>query len=78
MKQIIDGKIYDTNKATLIYADNDFWKPRIYYQTNKGTYFCWYKRNGKLDIVNEDIIKEVLAEHDVDKYIELFGAVEEG
>lgn len=78
MKQIIDGKLYDTEKATLIYADNDLWKPRNYYQTNKGTYFCWYRRNGKLDIVDENIIKSILAEHDVDKYIELFGAVEEG
>lgn len=78
MKQIIDGKLYDTSKATLIYIDNDLWKPRNYYQTNKGTYFCWFRRNGKLDIVDESIIKSVLAEHDVDKYIEIFGAVEEG
>ena len=78
MRQIIDGKIYDTNKATLVYADNDFWKPRMYYRTSKGTYFCWYKRIDKLDIVSEDMIKSVLAEYDVDKYIELFGAVEEG
>lgn len=78
MRQIIKGKIYDTDKSELIYRDNDIWQPRIYYRTQKGTFFCHYKRVGRLDVISDEVMMEILAEKDPDKYIELFGAVEEG
>lgn len=78
MKQIIDGLLYDTDKATLIYKDNNPIRPREYYKTEKGTYFCYYVNVGIINIIREQVIKDILAERMVDKYIELFGNVEEG
>lgn len=75
MRRIIDGKMYDTDKSEIVYIDemND----RVFYRTKKGTYFVLYK-NGEMRIKNENFLKELLEKYDVDKYIELFGEVEEG
>lgn len=78
MKQIVDGYLYDTEKATLLYTASSYRRTRKYYVTDKGTYFCFYQNVGEIKTIDESVIKEILAEHDTDKYIELFGAVEEG
>lgn len=79
MKQIIEGKLYDTDKMTEIYSAEfpgpTFWKSK------KGTYIR--KGFGSLDdnylsVVTEDYFKAYLARTDIDKYIELYGEVEEG
>ena len=79
MKQIVDGLLYDTDKATSIFEDTrNPRKPREYFQTDKGTYFCWYKLVGEIHVVDESYVRDLLAKCDPDKYVALFGAVEEG
>lgn len=80
MRQILDGKWYDTEKAELIYEGSDPYQQfiRRYYRTAKGTFFCHYVNVGKLELVSAEAMMQILAIHDVDKYIELFGEVEEG
>lgn len=78
MQQIINNHLYDTDKAVLIYEDNNFWKPRSYYQTPRSTFFCLYKRTAEIGLISEEVMKEILAKNDVAKYIEIFGKVEEG
>ncbi len=80
MRKIVNGKVYDTETATLVYSGvfGALNVRRDYYVTKKGTYFCHYFSVGKIEVCSEDFIASILAERDVDKYIELFGAVEEG
>lgn len=74
MRKIVQGKLYDTDKATLIYVQKTF--NRLWYVTEKGNYFVVFG-NGSIIPQTEEEVKEFLAEHDVDKYMELFGEVEE-
>lgn len=79
MKKIIDGKLYNTDTATFIItlysgARNS---QRDYYKTPKGAFFVHYVRTNTLDLISENTMKALLAEHDVDKYLELFGDEEE-
>ena len=78
MKKIIDDKLYDTEKATLIFTDTLNRKQRDYYVTNKGTYFCHYVSVGNIEIVAEREVKELLAERDIEKFLKLYPDVEEG
>ena len=79
MKQIINGLLYDTDKATLISTIVIYGgKRRDYYKTDKGNYFCHYAYNGELRVVSESEIKKILAKYDVEAYIHLFGSVKEG
>lgn len=78
MQQIINDKLYDTEKSNLIYQYRDALVERDYYLSPKGTYFIHYLKVGKLEIVDEQVVKDILAERDVNKYIELFGKVAEG
>lgn len=75
MKRIINGKMYDTDKATEIHVDT--YRNRALYQTDKGTYFMRYANN-EIKIKSEAEVRDYLSRYDVDKYIELFGEVEEG
>ena len=74
MKKIINGKMYDTDTSEEIYLDE--MNNRRIFQTKKGNYFLLYP-NGKLVPKTEDEIKEFLGNNDTNKYIELFGEVEE-
>lgn len=74
MRRIIDGKIYDTGKAEVIYTDEN--SGRSWYVTKKGAYFIAYP-NGEIRTKTEDEVRDFLAIYDVDKYIELFGEMEE-
>lgn len=78
MRFIVDNKLYDTDKATLIYSEYKIRNRRDYYKTHKGTYFVHYVSKGEIAIVSEEDIRDLLAIKDVDKYIELFGIVDEG
>lgn len=75
MRKIVGGKMYDTDKATVVYD----WRgmDRVLYVTAKGNYFMYYAGTGKIEPWSEDQVKNFLAEHDADKYVELFGEVEE-
>lgn len=74
MKKIINGKMYDTDTSEEIYLDE--MNNRRVFQTKKGNYFLLYP-NGELVTKTEDEIKEFLGNNDTNKYIELFGEVEE-
>ena len=74
MKKIINGKMYDTDISEEIYLDE--MNNRRIFQTKKGNYFLLYP-NGELVPKTEDEIKELLGNNDTNKYIELFGEVEE-
>lgn len=93
MKQIINNKLYDTNKTTHIFSfrqnypyESIFqkgiyfnnWKEVEYLKTEKGTYLLHNTDDKKVEIVQEDEVKDTLKKLDTDKYIELFGEVEEG
>ena len=88
MKQIIDGKLYDTEKADRVASDEYFdgsnWdrsgRNKYLYKTKKGNFFIHYKTmwQGELDRL-EDITEiearkyyEILPEHDME-YKEAFG-----
>lgn len=60
MKQIIEGKLYDTEKSKKIYSDCF----RIIYKTNNGNYF----------LLNKLIPFEIspLTEHQVRRFIECY------
>lgn len=75
MKKIINGLLYDTEKATLIFTSTD--KRRQYYRTKNGNFFVVY-RTGEFAIKREEDMREFLGENAPDKYIEIFGNVKEG
>lgn len=75
MQRIIDGYIYDTDTAELIYTDMR--KVRMYYMTPNKRFFCFFSNNA-IELVSEDSIKNLLGTYDIAKYIEIFGEPEEG
>ena len=79
MKQIIDGKLYDTEKMKELYVGEypnpTFWK------SEKGTILRRGYRamdDDYLHIINEEYLKEYLATTDPEVYIAIYGEVEEG
>ena len=87
-RRIIQGKLYDTSKADkicVVYLDSskipeyDFIayniggeKVTIY----KGITEWFIEFYGRIAVVSEQWVKEVLGKYDVEKYIECFGEVE--
>jgi regulator of protease activity HflC (stomatin/prohibitin superfamily) len=76
MRRIIDGLLYDTDTAEIIYEDNTNNRHRVYYKTTNGRFFVVYQ-TGELAPKTETQIKELLGTYDVDKYIELFNEPKE-
>lgn len=74
MKKIIDGLLYDTETSEIIYTDE--FKERTWYMTKNKNYFIFY-RYGSIVPKSEIEVKEFLGIYDVDKYIELFGEVQD-
>ena len=94
MKAIIDNKLYDTEKAEKVFsfirkkqgAENIF-RPGyvfidkcncVFYRTAKGAYFEADKTREEISLVGKDEVKRVIRKLSPDRYIELFGEVEEG
>jgi len=77
MKQIIDGKLYDTETAELIYTYEPPTSPFYvnYYRTKNDAYFTFGIEG--ITPLEEYDVKESIGKHDIDRYIELFGPVEE-
>lgn len=87
----MDGKMYDTETSEVIlrYKTRDldvflfsarFTPCDVYlYKTKKGNYFTLKVLPDKTitNVVSEDTVKEILLEHNYDKYAELFGPLEE-
>lgn len=93
MKKIIDGKIYDTEKAEVIfsfrrkYQDPIIWKPGYvrnvwenaqYLKTQKGAFLFYCERREDLKVVEEKEVKDVIEKLDPDRFMELYGELEEG
>lgn len=74
MKRIINGLLYDTEDSTLIYVDE--MNNRKLYQTKNGNFFTLYP-TGEIQPKTEEATKEYLGRYDADKYIEIFGEVDE-
>lgn len=75
MQRIIDGYLYDTDTAELIYQD--LIKIRSYYKTPNNRFFVYFSNND-METVTETYIKKLLGTYDIAKYIEIFGEPEEG
>ena len=94
MKAIIDNKLYDTETAEPIIAflrrvDKGpiAWNPKLHwtpphtftlYRTTRGSYFEYDKDDHRINVVAEIDARTVVRKLDPDKYMELFGYVEEG
>jgi len=76
MKQIIDGKLYDTDNAELILSLSSDHGTRKFYRTKKGAFFQVYDKS--MGVLSEDGMKYYLGIYAPDKYIVLFGEAEEG
>ena len=91
MKYAMDGKMYDTETSEVIlrYKTRNldvflfsarFTPCDVYvYKTKKGNYFTLKVLPDKTitNVVSEETVKEILLEHNYDKYAELFGPLEE-
>lgn len=75
MQRIIDGYIYDTDTATLLYTDKT--RNTRYYMTPNRRFFVVYQ-NDEFQVVTEAFIKDFLGKYDIAKYIEIFGEPQEG
>lgn len=92
MKFIYKNKIYDTETAELLCQFEKEWEtktvfgiiypkhPTCLYKTRKGAYFMTYTISDSVffQLIAEDNAKAYLCRHNFDKYIELFGELEEG
>lgn len=93
MKKIINGKIYDTEKAEVIfsfrrkYTDPIIWKPGYvhvewesaqYLKTQKGTFLFYCESREDLKVIDEKEVKDVIEKLDPDRFMELYGELEEG
>lgn len=74
MKKIINGLLYNTQNSEIIYVDE--MTNRKIFRTEKGNFFLFYP-NGEIVPKTKEDIKEYLGLNDTEKYIELFGDVEE-
>ena len=85
-KQIIDGELFDTSKAELVYVipENyelaDMVGDKIY-RGAKGYFIMRYwNPDGGLPVrfskISDKVVKEIIGKYDAEKYIELFGDVE--
>ena len=72
MKQIIDGLLYDNEKAEFLYDVTPF---VALYKTKNGRFFTLSL--GDIKPVSEDNVRLCLGKHFPGKYIELFGSVDE-
>lgn len=74
MQKIVNGLLYDTEVSEVIYFDEA--RTRRWYLTPNGNYFILYG-TGEIHPTTEENVKAVLGEHDIAKYIELFGEPQE-
>ena len=80
MKQIINGKLYDTDSAEYVITAKREQQYELIeydiYKTKNNRYFAYNKV--WQEIIDESKLKQSLGKFFVDLYIELFGEVEEG
>lgn len=86
MRKVIDGKLYDTEKADLVYEFQKYanvnstygqtkaWVKTQLFHTKKGNWFEFAEGKtsaNELNKLDENAVKEILA-HDPEKYQEFF------
>ncbi len=75
MKEIINGKLYDTEKSEKIcnvkFTGHSIWR------TQKGTLFLLNDICMQISNVHQETIKDLLGKENPQKYIELYGEIEE-
>lgn len=92
MKFIVNNKIYDTDKSELLCTFRIQWERKTIwgsfypmrdtklYKTAKGAYFlvckvdCEFKH---IEVIGEETAKRYLMQYNYEKYVEMFGALEE-
>lgn len=79
MRKIIDGKLYDIDKAEVIHSELYLFKRRSLYRTKNGAWFMFYHANKEIDPMTDEEVMEYLGERDecIDIYLKYFGGVEE-
>ena len=75
MQRILDGYIYDTDKAILLWFDES--NGRRYFATPNSRYFVVFP-TGEFKVVTVDFVKSILGIHDIARYKEVFGEPKEG
>lgn len=74
MKRVIDGFLYDTDTATLVYTEES--TNRKLYKTPNNNFFTLYP-TGEIQDKSLADTKSYIGMRSVEKYIELFGEPEE-
>jgi len=80
-KPVKQTRLFDTEKARKICdVINTFgYKVQEIYITNNGVIFLHtVTGTGKIEVQDQEKVKEWIGEHEPEKYIEFFGEVEEG
>lgn len=74
MQKIVNGLLYDTKTAEIVYVEED--TKRMLYKTPNNNFFMFYP-NGEIIPKTEESAKDYLGKKNVPKYIELFGEPQE-
>lgn len=93
MKAILDGKLYNTetaeaviefcrrvDKGPVAWNEKLHWTPShtfTLYKTQKGAYFEYDQDDKTIGVVSEENARKIVQKLDPDKYMEMFGEVEE-
>ena len=74
MRKIINGKMYDTDTAEVIYSEIHLFKRRTLYRTKKGSWFLFYHANNEIVPMTDEEVMEFLGERDecIDIYLKYF------
>jgi hypothetical protein len=93
MKKIIEGKVYNTEGAEVVFGFrrkysteltlmpglvHNFWEDAEYLKTEKGAWLYYCESQNDLRLTTEEEVKKTIANVDPDRYMELFGELEEG
>lgn len=77
-RQIINNKLYDTDKAKMIYTEIESSNRRQLWQMKSTQTFFFTFGNGSIEVISEEQAKAYLGLVDVSVYIKVFGKPEEG
>lgn len=75
MQRIINGYLYDTDNAILVWFDEA--KGRSYYTTSNSRFFVVFA-TGEFQVCTTDFVKNLLGKYNIERYIEIFGTPKEG
>ena len=78
MRQVLDGKLYDTQKAKVVYKDNKSEDKRQLWQMISTQSFFFTFADGHIEPITRPEAEKYLGLVDVDVYIQMFGEPQEG